>query len=305
MNNYQKIIQKIKEDQKCRPTCCIGPTGPRGLQGISGPTGPTGPTGPQGEIGPAGTSVSILGKYDSYDDLINEHPQGNVNDSYLVNGDLYVWSDKDAAWKNVGRIQGPAGEKGDIGPQGLPGEKGDEGKIGPTGPAGPNLLRAAYLVTFNEGTLPDGIPVLSGERIPLKRLELDVSSLITFDETTGLIKFNTPGYYKISFTISAYPSVNSIDFDPTTDFVSVGFRLSKTDNVYVGVGEWVFNGEAIELVGQGIISVVDTNNNYELANLSKQTIFLNTPDIRDISSVSYFSNPLVTMVIEYFGSQQI
>lgn len=38
MNNYQKIIQKIKEDQKNRPTCCVGPTGPRGLQGVTGPT---------------------------------------------------------------------------------------------------------------------------------------------------------------------------------------------------------------------------------------------------------------------------
>ncbi len=293
MNNYQKILEKIKADQKCRPICCIGPTGPRGLIGETGPIGPIGPTGAPGEIGPTGprgedgTSVSILGKYDTYEQLINEHPQGNVNDSYLVNGDLYVWSANDNMWKNIGRIQGPQGEKGD------------------TGAPGPTFLRSAYLVTFNDGTYKDGIPVVTGGKIPVKRKELDVSNLITLDETNGTIKFTELGYYKITFTISAYPQVESVDFDPTKDFVSVGFRLAGTDNVYIGIGEWVFNGEAVELVAHGIISVADISNSYELANLSKQTIYLNTPDIRDISSVSYFSNPLVTIVIEYLGNQQI
>ena len=36
---YQEALNKIKHDQKYKPTCCtiIGPTGP------AGPTGPTGP----------------------------------------------------------------------------------------------------------------------------------------------------------------------------------------------------------------------------------------------------------------------
>lgn len=63
----------------------------------------------------------------------------------------------------------------------------------------------------------------------------------------------------------------------------------------------MFNGEAVELVAQGIISVANINSSYELSNLSKQPIFLHSPDIKNINSISYFSNPLVTMVIEYLG----
>ena len=72
---------------------------PRGKQGIIGPTGPK------------GSSVSIKGSYLNYEDLIKEHPKGNINDAYLVNGDLYVWSENNNNWENVGRIQGPKGEK--------------------------------------------------------------------------------------------------------------------------------------------------------------------------------------------------
>lgn len=51
MNEYEKAIQKIKHDEKCKPIYCMGPTGamgPPGPQGIAGPTGPQGPTGPAG-----------------------------------------------------------------------------------------------------------------------------------------------------------------------------------------------------------------------------------------------------------------
>ena len=177
------------------------------------------------------------------------------------------------------------------------------GPAGPPGPPGDNLIRTAYLVTFNDGTKEDGIPVLSGDRLPINRVELDISNLITLDESEKTIKFNEIGYYKISFTVSAYPSVTGVDFDPETDIVSVGFRKINTDEVYVGVGEWVFNGEAIELFASVVISVIDTNSLYELANLSIKTIYLNTPDIRNISSSSYFSNSLVTVLIEYLGKQ--
>lgn len=51
--------------------------------------------------GPAGTVVNILGSYKSYDDLKKYHTTGNIGDSYLVNKDLYVWSDKKNDWIKV------------------------------------------------------------------------------------------------------------------------------------------------------------------------------------------------------------
>lgn len=138
--NYEKIFKKIEHDQKCKPTCMIGPTGPRGLPGpigLKGEIGPTGPRGIQGEQGLDGTSVNIMGSYDTYEELLNNHQQGTIGESYLVDGDLYVWSDNEKKWVDVGNIKGPKGD------------------IGPIGPAGPNLLRAAYIVTFNDGTKPE------------------------------------------------------------------------------------------------------------------------------------------------------
>lgn len=95
--------------------------------------GPKGDTGPAGTDGKDGTGVTILGSYDDEEALKSEHPTGSAGDSYLVSGDLYVWSASESAWKNVGTIQGPQGVQG---PQG---EKGDTGAQGPAGPAGPGI----------------------------------------------------------------------------------------------------------------------------------------------------------------------
>lgn len=64
----------------------------------------------KGEPGKDGTSVTILGSYGTEDELIEAHPTGNIGDSYIVQGDLYVWDG--ISWTNVGKIQGPQGNDG-------------------------------------------------------------------------------------------------------------------------------------------------------------------------------------------------
>ena len=66
--------------------------------------------GTNGTDGADGTSVTILGSYNTLADLQAAHPTGSLGDSYIVAGDLYVWSG--SAWTNVGQIQGPAGADG-------------------------------------------------------------------------------------------------------------------------------------------------------------------------------------------------
>ena len=253
--------------------------GEDGADGLDGATGPTGPTGPTGAAGPAGTSVTILGSYNSYDDLIADHPTGNLNESYLVNGDLYVWSDTENDWINVGSIQGP------------------------TGPTGPTLYRDAYLVTINDGTSAEGISVDAGERLPIDREELDISDIITLDTSEEVIQFNVEGYYKITFIVSAYVIPNGEGFDPETDFVSIGFRQVGTDNIFIGASQWSYYEEVKQIVGEGLIAVESIANAYELVNLGKTSIHLNTPDLKNISSGSYFTNSIVTILIEYKGRQ--
>lgn len=100
---------------------------------VTDPVPVTGNTGPQGPAGADGTGVTILGSYDSLDELQSKHPTGNPGDMYLVNGDGYVWDEANRQWKNVGRIQGPEGPQGPRGLQGLQGPKGEDGLPGANG----------------------------------------------------------------------------------------------------------------------------------------------------------------------------
>ncbi|WBF54908.1 hypothetical protein HXV90_03080 [Lysinibacillus sp. JK80] len=76
----------------------------------------------KGEKGEQGTGVRILG---TLPDETSLPPIGEPGDAYLINGDLYVWSDTTNDWTNVGTIKGP---KGDTGPQGPQGEQGPPGQ---------------------------------------------------------------------------------------------------------------------------------------------------------------------------------
>ena len=67
--------------------------------------------GEDGLNGKDGTSVTILGTYDSVDELNQAHPSGNKNgDGYIVNSDLYVWDG--SKFLNVGQIKGDDGKDG-------------------------------------------------------------------------------------------------------------------------------------------------------------------------------------------------
>lgn len=191
---------------------------------------------------------------------------------------------------------GPTGPTGPTGPSGGP-----TGPTGATGPTGPTLLHSAYFVTFNDGTREDGIPIAAGERLPISRAEIDVSNLAQLDTTNKTIKFNKIGYYNITFTVSAYTKQTNTDFDPTKDLVALGFRLINTDNVYIGTSEFIYNEEIKQLLAQGIIAVENTDNLYELVNLSKQEIYLNSPDNKNLGTHSYFANSLVTITVNYLG----
>ena len=98
-----------------------GDTGHKGDTGDTGATGDTGPAGPTGVTGASGSSVTIKGSYNTYQELISVHPTGNLGDSYIVNGSLYVWNGN--AWDNVGNIKGDTGATG---PKGDTGEGSDE-----------------------------------------------------------------------------------------------------------------------------------------------------------------------------------
>lgn len=114
-----------------------------------------------GRKGKDGTGVTILGSYESVDELKAAHPTGNAGDAYLIDGYLYVWPVKDSAWKNVGKIQGPQGERGPAGERGLTGATGPQGPAGSDGRDGTSVTVSSVsestadggtnVVTFSDG----------------------------------------------------------------------------------------------------------------------------------------------------------
>ena len=67
--------------------------------------GVNGQNGIDGKDGKDGTSVTILGSYNTKEELDAAHPTGNTNgDGYIVGSNLYVWIDTE--FKDVGQIKG-------------------------------------------------------------------------------------------------------------------------------------------------------------------------------------------------------
>ena len=123
-----------------------GPQGEQGIQGEKGETGDVGLQGPQGEKGEkgdTGSGLTIIGHYDTLQQLQAAHPAADPGDVYSAGQEppyeIYIWDAVSSQWKAHGQLQGPQGEKGDTGdtgPQGPQGEKGDTGETGPQGPQG-------------------------------------------------------------------------------------------------------------------------------------------------------------------------
>ena len=272
------------------------------------PKGPTGETGAVGPTGPAGTSVTILGYYNTPEELEKAQPEGRPGDSYLVGGNLYVWSENDSTWKDVGVIRGPKGEQGfpgeigPQGPQGVPGIQGVPGEIGPTGPTGPTgpeIINSSYLVSFNESYPTDGYMVASGARLPITRQEININTICTLNDNA--ITFSKIGYYQVTMIVHGYTKSQSGTFDKNKDIISVGFRQVGTDLIYIGCSKWIYNDQPETLFATGILSIDNTEETYELSNISDSTLYLISPFINDLNTNSYFTNSTVTLLIQYLG----
>ncbi len=260
-NTIQKALNKIKEDEKCKPRCSI--------INIKGKPGPTGPT------GPIGKGLHITGYYDSLDELEENHPIGNADDTYIVNDELYMWSENNQTWENIGKIRGPAGEIGPIGPKGDtgdPGPKGDIGPIGPKGPTGPKgdtgpigpigpkgdtgnpgpkgeqgpagALLTSYAIKYQDTTktietIKDTASPIPLEKIgPTSNLVTTASNAITIDEN---------GTYKIDYYISAQYSVTAkITIDIKSNLVTIP-GSNVVENVTAGAEKSIHGTVLAEL----------------------------------------------------------
>lgn len=87
----------------------------------------------KGDKGDVGDGLHFDEVYSSYDRFISDHPYGDTDEVYLVEGNIIVWSKYLSTWVNGGPVRGPKGDPlkfEDLTPEQkreLKGEKGDTG----------------------------------------------------------------------------------------------------------------------------------------------------------------------------------
>lgn len=174
-----------------------------------------GPTGPRGE---PGTNINIKGSYDSLEELKQMHSQGNIGDTYLIDGDLYYWNDEEKSWENAGHIGGPTGPKGekgdaglqgpkgDIGPVGIPGEKGEIGPTGPKGDKGDSSGLEAYAERYSNVIQTFTAPANTETIIPLEKTG---PVLLADYDSSYTIEIKKAGVYQVNYFLNAATSVDT------------------------------------------------------------------------------------------------
>lgn len=198
---------------------------------------------------------------------------------------------------------GPKGDKGEPGDKGEKGDKGDPGEKGERGEQGdPAILfiPAAYILSYNDNptTFPtEGKEIASDARLPLMRFELDNGGVVLLDKDENTIQINKTGVYKVTFSANAYVKHDGGQFNQSTDFVAIAFRQVGTDVIHAAANAWSPEECAVNMFGQGLLVVDDVSNKYELVNVQKKSIYINGCNIMNTISQSYFSVPMVSLII--------
>lgn len=310
-----------------------GPTGPIGPTGPTGSAGPRGEDASELEVrstvtmGPNEDAKVVSSKEGDRIFLDFFIPKGDTGDSQKIQAGDVTTLNPDKSAKVTSRMvadtlvfdfqiprgfPGDKGDKGDRGAQGFPGErgdKGDTGDVGPQGakgdrgeqgPAGPLSIPCAFVLSYNDdpNTFPvAGMEIASNARLPLNRMEAHHDDIITLDVDQDTIQFKQTGLYYVSFVTNAYIKKADADFNPQTDFVAVSFRENGTDRIIASANTWSNEEVAHNISGQGLLVVNDVTSIYELVNTQKRSIYINGADISQTVSNSYFSVPMVSVVI--------
>ena len=174
--------------------------------------------GADGKDGQDGTSVTILGSYSTEAELIAAHPTGNKGDSYLVEGDLYVWDIITSAWKNVGTIQGPAGTNGKDGVNGTDGIDG----VSPTVEISKTGKVTTITITDSTGshvaTINDGVDGTGSGDMSMATYDTDGNGIVDDSEKLGGVAANQ---YALKTDITT-PSMSATDDGNGNVTLSIG-----------------------------------------------------------------------------------
>ena len=281
-----------------------GPKGDQGERGIQGPRGEQGERGPKGEQGPPGIQgprgeQGIPGERGLQGEQGIQGPVGPQG-AQGIKGETGEQGPKG----DTGPMgyPGPEGPRGEIGPEGRKGDRGEVGPQGPVGPPGPQgvpgplEIPSAFFMTANDDLDAYGITVESNGRIPIDTKIYDMNSdfILNQDNT---ITFKESGVYRIEFMVEAY-SAGSAIYPGQYEVIGVGLRKVGETTIYVGGCTWDYQEPVVRINAHGIVTTALSNDVFELINTAQDTIHLVSPSSNNLTTKSFFANPILTMVIE-------
>lgn len=291
MNNYEKAKRTIKNYCPSHNYCyypITGPTGPQGPVSIKIGNTKTLNPGVNAKVLNSGTKENVILDFEipsgspgiAEKIIINSTTTGNAGTNALI---------KDNYIDNTHYLDF-------IIPKGFDGASGD---IGPTGPEGPQIIKASYVVSFEDNYPSEGLEIKENALLPLARIEINQGNIINIQD--NILKFLIPGHYKINFIVNAAIKKDNTVFDEKKDLLSIGFRKKNSDDIYIGNSLWSNDSISKSIIAQGILAVTNINDEYELVNLTKRPIYLKVPKIENINTRSFFVTLPVNLVIEYLG----
>ena len=201
---------------------------------FKGEKGDPGEKGEPGVNGKDGTSVTILDSYSTEAELRAAHPTGNPGDGYLVGGDLYIWNITLGDWKNVGRIQGPAGKDGQDGytPQkgvdyfdGINGTNGKDGANGVSPTVSISKVGKVTTITITDAsgphtaTINDGIDGTGSGDMSMATYDADGDGVVDNAASLGGVAADE---YALKSDIPETPTMSITDDGSGNVTVSIG-----------------------------------------------------------------------------------
>lgn len=210
----------------------------------------------KGEKGEQGTGVRILGTLPDESAL---PPLGEPGDAYLINGDLYVWSDTTNDWTNVGTIKGP---KGDTGPQGPQGEQGPPGQDADLTEVNQEIASLQQTVTNNQQVVAEhlGQDVFSEDGAHGIRYFNDQLAVKNDQEQWNVVELGGSGeVYQENIVVNATGNaLGKATWAESADyFARVGYVDTATNLLLVSSSVGLNVGDTIKLYEGDAASIID------------------------------------------------
>jgi len=210
-------------------------------------------------------SLTVIGQYDTIEDLETAVPTGNEGDAYFIGTvpplSVWIWSEVTGSWVESGTLQGPDGEtgaqgpigvqgpqgiQGDIGPQGIQGIQGVQGTQGIQGPPGADFFTTDGTISGSNRTVNmDGFQLIFTNSGLFRITEGDITTGATYDFNNGVDFLNYDATYSMNIRQNSTTGIRLSVTDLSGPTVISALDITPNGMVFTGIEEHADNAAAI------------------------------------------------------------